>query len=137
MRPRYHLGSGQAPPTPPTLTYGVNEAARCTFTLILLQIAPHKHCRWLRLERSESLSSCFILEWETHFEPRSLLLATDRSPSTYWVTATQLAGRLCALTSRWNVGHHKRFGIYIIIHIFVFRPSASESRLPNEQLFTK
>lgn len=138
VRLLYHLGGGQAPPT---LTSGVNKAARCTFTSFLLRIVLHEPYRrspvWLRPERSESLSSCFLPDWKAHFELQLILLATDRKhPRTRWVAATPLVDRLRALTSRWSVGRRKRPSVeFIYIHISAFHPTPFKSRLPNEQLW--
>lgn len=126
VRLLYHLGGSQAPPT---LTSGVNKAARCTFTSFLLRIVLHEPYRWwpawLRPERSESFSSCFLPDWKAHFELQLILLATDRKPP-----------RARALTSRWSVGRRKRPSVeFIYIHISVFHPTPFKSRLPNEQLW--
>lgn len=132
----YHLGGGRAPPT---LTSGVNKAARCAFTSFLLRIVLHEPYRrspvWLRPERSESLSSCFLPDWKAHFELQLILLATGRKPPrTRWVAATPLVDRLRTLTSRWSVGRRKRPSVeFIYVHIPVFHPTPFKSRLPNEQ----
>lgn len=134
-RLRYHLGGSRAPPT---LTSGVNKAARCTFTSFILRIVLHEPYRrspvWLRPERSESLSSCFLPDWKAHFELELILLATDRKPpQTRWVAATPLVDRLRALQAdgALAVVKGRAWNLYIYTFLCFIQPPLNHDCLMN------